>query len=55
VNAFSLVEAQFIQIQPASPEICKNSTICGTAPDTFVMMLDFVRDMLNSIKTIGTE
>lgn len=55
MNAFSLVEAQFIQIQPASPETCKNSTICGTAPDMFVMMLDFVRDILNSIKTIGTE
>ncbi len=55
VNAFSFVDAKFVVIQPASLETCKHSTICGTAPDTFVMMLDFVRDMLNSIKTIGTE
>lgn len=31
------------------------SSVCGTAPKDFTALLDFVREMTNSIKTIGTE
>lgn len=31
------------------------SSVCGTAPKDFTALLDFVREMSNSIKTIGPE
>ena len=36
-------------------EYCKSATICGSAPDEFSLMLEFVEELANSIKTIGTE
>ncbi len=53
VGNFSLVYAQTSIDAPA--EYCKTSSICGTAPKNFILMLDFVREMMNSIKTIGTQ
>jgi hypothetical protein len=35
---------------------CKaQSSVCGTAPEPFTLLMDFVREMMNSIKTIGPE
>jgi hypothetical protein len=31
------------------------SSICGTAPEDFTALLDFVREMSTSIKTVGTQ
>ncbi|MEI8009116.1 MAG: hypothetical protein WCI00_07200 [bacterium] len=31
------------------------SSICGTAPEQFTFLMDFVREMSNAIKTIGPE
>jgi hypothetical protein len=31
------------------------SSICGSAPKDFTALLDFVREMKNAIKTIGTQ
>lgn len=36
-------------------DYCKTqSTICGSSPEQFTYLMDFVREMTNSIKTIGT-
>lgn len=58
VGSFSYIHAQFVQwTQGVSqdPSYCSTSSICWTAPQKFTFMLDFVREMINSIKTIGTE
>ena len=58
VSSFSFVGAQFIQTARGTvtaEKYCKTSTVCGTAPEKFTMILDFVTEMMNSIKTIGTE
>lgn len=34
---------------------CETSRVCGSAPEEMGLLLDFVSDMLGSIKTIGTE
>lgn len=35
---------------------CETQTsVCGTAPEQFTLLISFVREMTNSIKTIGTE
>ncbi len=34
---------------------CATSSICGTAPKDFTLLLSFVREMMNAIKTIGTQ
>lgn len=34
---------------------CTSTSICGTAPKQFTLLLDFVREMMNTIKTIGTQ
>ncbi|MCX6825450.1 MAG: hypothetical protein NTY80_04495 [candidate division SR1 bacterium] len=34
---------------------CASSPVCGTAPENFTIILDFVRELMNSIKTIGTQ
>ncbi len=40
----------------AEQAYCQTQTsICGTAPAEFTALTDFVREMMNSIKTIGTE
>jgi len=31
------------------------SSVCGTAPEQFTYLMDFVREMINTIKTIGPE
>jgi hypothetical protein len=28
------------------------SSVCGTAPESFTFLMDFVREMMNAIKTI---
>jgi hypothetical protein len=55
VSNFSFVGAQFVQTDRGAvteEEYCKTSTICGTASEQLTMILDFVREMMNSIKTI---
>ncbi|MFA7717306.1 MAG: hypothetical protein WC875_01150 [Candidatus Absconditabacterales bacterium] len=37
------------------PDFCQNTTICGSAPKEFTMIMDFSRELLNSIKTIGPQ
>jgi len=40
----------------AEANYCKNqSSVCGTAPEQFTFLMDFVREMMNSIKTMGTQ
>lgn len=51
----SLVHGEFIQTAAGDAEYCKNSPICGAAPKNFTMLMDFIREMTNSIKTIWTE
>jgi len=34
---------------------CKQSTICGTAPVEFTMMLSFAQELITTIKTVGTQ
>ena len=34
---------------------CSSISICGSAPKEFTMMLEFTQEMLNAIKTVGTE
>lgn len=58
VNNFSFVGAQFIQTArgTVTEEVyCKTSTICWTASEPVTFMLDFVREMINSMKTMWTE
>jgi len=67
VSNFSFVHGQTPSVPPTAAEIaaakaesakiayCKSSSICGTAPKNFTLMLDFTREMMNSIKTIGTD
>ncbi len=56
-GGFSCTHAQSVQWTQGDSQdtACNNSTICGTAPEKFTLMLDFVREMANSIKTIGTK
>jgi len=47
-------------VPPTTAEIevayCEaQSSICGTAPAEFTALLDFTREMMNSMKTIGTK
>jgi len=38
------------------PAYCATqSSVCGTAPEQFTYLMDFVREMMNAIKTIGPE
>jgi hypothetical protein len=55
VSNFSF--AQNTNIPPVSDSTdslyCENqSSVCGTAPEQFTQLMDFVREMTNSIKTI---
>ncbi len=36
-------------------QYCASSTICGSAPQEFSLMLEFVEELANSIKTLWTE
>lgn len=48
--------AKLIQITLTGQAYCAaDQSICGTAPEEMTLLMDFVRDMTNSIKTIGTE
>jgi hypothetical protein len=41
---------------PTDSNYCKNqSSVCGTAPEQFTFLMDFVREMMNAIKTIGPQ
>ncbi|MEI6672347.1 MAG: hypothetical protein WCL02_03080 [bacterium] len=41
---------------PTDAKYCSTqSAICGTAPEQFTYLMDFVREMMNAIKTIGPE
>ncbi len=41
---------------PTDSLYCSNqSSVCGTAPEQFTQLMDFVREMTNTIKTIWTE
>jgi len=52
VVSFSFVHAQG---NTASVDYCADSTICGSAPEAFTALLDFVTEMMNAIQTIGTQ
>lgn len=52
----SFVHGQNIQTpEEAQTAYCSTSTICGAAPENFTLLLDFVREMANSIKTLWAE
>ncbi len=56
VVGFSYVHAEASQISSDDSVYCiTQSSICWTAPHYFTLLLDFVREMMNSIKTIGTQ
>jgi len=57
VGGISFVDATVVQINRVEnfDEYCKDSAICGSPSKEFSLMMDFVREMMNSIKTIGTE
>lgn len=65
VSNFSFVHGQAasLPVPPTAAELaasaaanyCKTSSVCGTAPKDFTLLLGFVREMTNSIKTQGTE
>jgi len=47
------VEKAALEQENIEAAYCKTqSSVCGTAPASFTLMLDFVREMMNSIKTI---
>lgn len=52
MGGFSYTHAEAVQI---TADNCASSAICGTAPKYFTLLLGFVSEMMNSIKTIGTE
>ncbi|MEI7919729.1 MAG: hypothetical protein WCH65_06155 [bacterium] len=52
VIGFSYTRADVVQIQQDDSAYCAaNTAICGTAPKHFTLLLDFVREMMNAIKT----
>lgn len=51
VGGVSLVAAQTETVAPS----CENSTICGSPSPELRMIVDFVREMMNSIKTIWPQ
>lgn len=55
VVILSICNFGFAQTSETSPLDCTSTSICGTAPKQFTLLLDFVREMMNSIKTIGTQ
>ena len=55
VIGFSCVQAESVQDVTSDAEYCKNATVCSAAPKNFTLLLDFIREMTNSIKTIWTE
>lgn len=53
---YALVLAGGFSFAQESPSWCSTQTsICGTAPAEFTLLVDFVREMTNSMKTIGTK
>jgi len=41
---------------PTDAKYCATATsVCGTAPEQFTFLMDFVREMTNAIKTVGPE
>jgi hypothetical protein len=41
--------------QTTNDSYCESVSICGSAPKEFTMMTEFTQEMLNAIKTMGTE
>lgn len=56
VIGFSCTHAEAVQLQQDDSAYCStNTAICGTAPKQFTLLLGFVREMMNAIKTIWTQ
>ncbi len=51
---FSFSSAEYAPISSVE-SYCPTSPICGTASEPLTDLMDFVRDMANSMKTMGTE
>ncbi len=54
VGGFSFVFAQ-TEVIGGEAVSCEDSTICGSPPQELAMIVDFVREMMNSIKTIWPQ
>jgi len=55
MSNFSFTSAVLVQISNTDNFCSTDKSICGTAPEEMTLLMDFVREMTNSIKTIGTE
>lgn len=60
VSSFSFASAKLVQINAYTTgekvKYCEtNNSICGTAPEEMMLLMNFVREMSNSIQTIWTE
>ncbi len=55
MSNFSFTSAVLVQITNTDNFCSTDKSICGTAPEEMTLLMDFVREMTNSIKTIGTE
>ena len=52
--AFGQMSA-FAQTTTSDDAYCQSISICGSAPQEFNMMLSFVQELINTIRTVGTE
>jgi hypothetical protein len=55
VSNFSFAETPTLtteQLADIETAYCAQSPICGTAPQQFTFLMDFVREMTNSMKTV---
>ncbi|MCX6824489.1 MAG: hypothetical protein NT085_05190 [candidate division SR1 bacterium] len=58
VNNFSFAATPALtpdQLADRETAYCAQSSICGTAPEQFTFLMDFVREMTNAIKTVGPQ
>jgi hypothetical protein len=41
--------------QTTTSTVCASTTICGSAPKEFTMLMDMSRELITAIKTLGTQ